>query len=416
MKNGKILISGAGIAGPTLAYWLRRYGFEPVLIERAPALRAGGYLVDFWGLGFDVAERMALAPALYREGYHITEVRIVDDEGRRAGGFKADSIRTVLGDRFTSILRSDLSQLIYEELKGQVPTIFGDTITAVEQREDGVHVRFKHREPERFDLLAGADGLHSAVRNLVFGPEDTFEKYLGYYVASFSALGYPHQERDAFISYAAPGRQVSRYTLRDGRTVFFFIIASDNKLAVGTHDVQAQKQVLRDAFGRDGWECAQILSALDAADDLYFDAVSQIEMPSWVQGRVALVGDAAFCPSLLAGQGSSLAMGAAYILAGELAKANGDYAVAFKRYEDMLRPVMAGKQRAARSFAGSFAPKTRLGIFLRNQITAFMSRPFVAKFFMGKLLTDPIALPDYSGASGPPLSGRPGSQAAPRTP
>jgi 2-polyprenyl-6-methoxyphenol hydroxylase-like FAD-dependent oxidoreductase len=416
MKNGKILISGAGIAGPTLAYWLRRYGCEPVLIERAPALRTGGYLVDFWGLGFDVAERMALAPALYREGYHITEVRIVDDVGRKAGGFKADSIRTVLGDRFTSILRSDLSRLIYEALEDHVPTIFGDTVTAIEQRDDGVLVRFKHRAPERFDLLVGADGLHSVVRSLVFGPEDTFEKYLGYYVASFSSASYPHWEHDAFISYAAPGRQVSRYTLRDGRTVFFFIIASDKKLAVGPHDAQAQKQVLRDTFGHDGWECRQIFEALDGADDLYFDAVSQIQMPSWVQGRVAVVGDACFGPSLLAGQGSSLAMGAAYILAGELAKVNGDYGIAFKRYEDMLRPVMEGKQRAARSFAGSFAPKTRWGIYLRNRITALMSQPFVAKFFMGKLLTDPIALPDYPGASGPPLSGRSGSQAAPRTP
>ena len=158
--------------------------------------------------------------------------------------------------------------------------------------------------------------------------------------------------------------------------------------------------MLGDASRHDGWECPRILSALDASDDLYFDAVSQIQMPSWVQGRVALVGDACFCPSLLAGQGASLAMGAAYILAGELAKANGDYAVAFKRYEELLRPVMAGKQRAARSFAGSFAPRTRLGIFLRNKITALMSRPFVAKFFMGRLLTDPIALPEYPGASG----------------
>ena len=126
----------------------------------------------------------------------------------------------LLGDRFTSILRSDLSRLIYDALDGQVPTIFGDTITAVEQRGDGVHVRFKDREPERFDLLVGAAGLHSVVRSLVFGPEDTYEKYLGYYVASFSSMEYPRRERDAFISYAAPGRQVSRYTLRDGARSF----------------------------------------------------------------------------------------------------------------------------------------------------------------------------------------------------
>jgi 2-polyprenyl-6-methoxyphenol hydroxylase-like FAD-dependent oxidoreductase len=177
--------------------------------------------------------------------------------------------------------------------------------------------------------------------------------------------------------------------------VFFFVFATDERLQIAPHDTPAQKRILREVFGRDGWECSAILKALDDTDDLYFDSVSQIRMPSWTVGRVALVGDACSCPSLLAGQGTSLAMGAACILAGELNKAEGDYRVAFKVYENMLQPVLAGKQRSAERFAGSFAPKTRWGIFVRNQVTRLMAQPFVAKFAMRGLLTDPLTLPRY---------------------
>lgn len=396
MNNRKILISGAGIAGPSVAYWLLQYGFEPVLVERAPALRTGGYIVDFWGLGFEVADRMGLLPALKGDAYDIEEVRIVDKHGRKAGGFSVNAVRSVLGDHFLSILRSDLARLIYDSLDGKVRTIFDDTITAIKQDENMVRVSFKHASPENFDLVIGAGGLHSPVRGIVFGPEERFEKYLGYYTASFTVTGYPHRDSRAYVSYAPPGRQVSRYALRGDRTVFFFVFATDDALQIAPHDTPAQKKILRDVFGRDGWECPAILKALDGADDLYFDSVSQIRMPSWTAGRVALVGDACSCPSLLAGQGTSLAMGAAYILAGELKKAEGDYRAAFKAYEDMLHPVMAGKQRSAARFASSFAPKTRLGIFVRNQVTHLMERPFVAKLAMGGLLTDPLTLPRYN--------------------
>jgi 2-polyprenyl-6-methoxyphenol hydroxylase-like FAD-dependent oxidoreductase len=396
MKNRKILVSGAGIAGPSVAYWLLQYGFEPVLIERAPALRTGGYIVDFWGLGFEVADKMGLLPALNDEAYDINEVCIVDEHGRKTGGFSVNAIRSVLGDRFRSILRSDLSRLIYDSLDGKVRTIFGDTITAIEQDEASVRVSFKHAPPESFDLVIGAGGLHSPVREIAFGPEEHFEKYLGYYAASFTVTGYPHRDPHAYVGYTPPGRQVSRYALRDDRTVFFFVFATDERLQIAPHDIPAQKNILQEVFGGERWECPAILKALDGSDELYFDSVSQIRMSSWTAGRVALVGDACSCPSLLAGQGTSLAMGAAYILAGELKKAEGDYRAAFKAYEDMLQPVMAGKQRSARRFARSFAPKTRLGIFVRNQVTRLMTQPFVAKLAMGGLLTDPLTLPRYT--------------------
>jgi 2-polyprenyl-6-methoxyphenol hydroxylase-like FAD-dependent oxidoreductase len=133
LENPKILICGAGIAGPTLAYWLQQYGFEPTLIERAPALREGGYIIDFWGLGFDVAEKMNLLPALKNDGYEIEEVRLVNEQGKRIGGFSARAFQSMLGERYLSILRSDLAKRIYESLGGRVKTIFGDSITAIEQ-------------------------------------------------------------------------------------------------------------------------------------------------------------------------------------------------------------------------------------------------------------------------------------------
>jgi 2-polyprenyl-6-methoxyphenol hydroxylase-like FAD-dependent oxidoreductase len=394
LKNARILICGAGIAGPTLAYWLRHFGFEPTLIERAPALRAGGYIVDFWGLGFRVAEKMGLLPGLRREGYAIDEVRIVDERGKRTGGFGVRSLQPALGG-YISVLRSDLSRLIYKALGGKVRTIFGDTVTAIEQGDRGVRVSFEHVPPERFDLVIGAGGLHSPVRALVFGPEGRYEKYLGYYAASFGVDGYPHQDPRAYVGYAAPGRQVSRYALRGGRTVFLFVFASDRKLPVGAHDMSAQKRVLRETFGEDGWECREILEALETSSEVYFDVVSQIRMERWSNRRVALVGDACFCPSLLAGQGSALAMAGAYILAGELKQSDGDYRTAFARYENAFHPFIAGKQRAAARFAGAFAPKSRAGIVIRNQVTRLLALPFVAKLSMGRLLTDALILPSY---------------------
>jgi 2-polyprenyl-6-methoxyphenol hydroxylase-like FAD-dependent oxidoreductase len=395
MSKQKVLISGAGVAGPCLAFWLLRYGFEPVLIEHAPTLRGGGYIVDFWGLGLDIAEKMGLLPALERVGYRIEEVRIEDAAGHRSGGFKVRAFRQVLRDRYLSIMRSDLAGLIYRSLEGRVRTLFGDTVTRIEQDDEAVHVRFAHAPSERFDLVVGAGGLHSPVRTLAFGPEERYENYLGYYAAAFSVERYPHRNPSAYVTLAAPGRQISRYSLRGDRTVFFVTFASDKKLPVAHRDVNAQMSLLRTMFGEGQWECPEILKALGTCTDLYFDPVSQIRMDAWSQGRVTLVGDACFCPSLLAGQGSALAMLAGYVLAGELKEAAGDHRVAFRNYELLLRDFIDKKQRAAERFSRSFVPNTKLGIFARNRVTDLMSLPVVARLFLGPLLTDSLALPCY---------------------
>ncbi|HUC84564.1 MAG TPA: FAD-binding domain [Candidatus Acidoferrales bacterium] len=390
-----VLISGMGIAGPTLAYWLSVYGIESTLIERAPHWRAGGYVIDFWGSGYDVAERMGLVADLERDGYRIMELRLVNRAGRRVGGFNADVFQTATRGRYVSIPRSDLARNICRKIEGRCETIFGDSIREVRQGTGGVEVEFGHARPRRFDAVVGADGLHSIVRQLTFGKEECFEKYLGLRVAAFEATGYRPRDEDIYFSYGVPGKQVGRLSLRDDRTLFLFIFTDQGGETVDPFDTRAHKRLLRAQFENAGWECPWILEAMEACDDIYFDRVSQIQMGSWSKGRVGLIGDAAFCPSFLAGQGSALAMVSAYVLAGELSQSADAPEEALQRYESLLHSYMSGKQRAAAKLAASFVPRTRWGIFLRNQTTRAFALPFVAKWAMGSMLLDRFALPDY---------------------
>jgi 2-polyprenyl-6-methoxyphenol hydroxylase-like FAD-dependent oxidoreductase len=396
MVDKSVLISGIGVAGPTLAYWLLKYGFTPTLVERAPRPRSGGYVIDFWGLGYNVAERMELIPDLKREDYDIADLRFVDTCGRGVGGFGVDTFRKLACDRYMSLRRADLARVIYRTIEHRCECIFEDSIAGVEQGPDSVHVRFERASARKFDLVVGADGLHSVVRGLVFGSQNRFEKYLGYMVAAFEAGGYRPRDEGAYVNYAVPGKQVSRIAMRNDRTMFLFVFATPRP-PTDLHDSGAQKAILYNEFSSAGWECPQILTVLDGIEDIYFSRVSQIRMDTWWRGRVALLGDAAFCPSLLAGQGSALAMIAAYVLAGELAKAKGRPERAFQQYQKILHSFIAGKQKAAEQFAGSFAPKTPFGLLMRNQITKAFRIPLVAKFAIGRdLLLDRLELPAYS--------------------
>jgi len=396
MTGRKVLISGAGIAGPTLAYWLYRRGFEPVIVERAPRFRAGGYILDFWGVGYTVADEMGLLPTLREHGYVIDSLRYLKADGRVRAALNADAVRRAFDGRFVSIRRGDLARAIYDLVDGKVEVIFGDAVTALRRDDHGVDVTFERAGERRFDLIVGCDGLHSAVRRLAFGRQERFERYLGYFTGSFASRGYPHREPGSYVSYTAPGRQISRYALRDELSAFFFVWRRPHKLTFDPHDVDAQKRLLGEAFAADEWlERAEIFARLGAADELYFDAVSQIQMPSWSSGRITLVGDAASCPSLLAGEGSSLAMAGAYILAGELARAGGAHGAAFAAYERCFRPFIEAKQRAARRFAGSFAPKTELGLFLRDQLLKLMNVPGLGDWMLRRFAADRFQLPRY---------------------
>jgi 2-polyprenyl-6-methoxyphenol hydroxylase-like FAD-dependent oxidoreductase len=398
IQQKTVLVSGCGIAGPALAYWLLRNGYKPSIVEKAPEFRSGGYIVDFWGVGFDVAEKMGLLPKLREAGYTNDNIVFVRRDGRIRSSFGGAPMRRALGDRFLSIRRGDLARIVYDSVKDDVETSFDDEIDSLVQLADRTLVTFKSGEAREYDLVIGAGGLHSGVRAHAFPSGDRAERYLGYYAAVFVAQGYSKRDEHTYLSFASPGRQASRFSLRDGRTGFLFVFAQQDRLP-SLWDIEAQKALLIHTFSSDGWtEWPEIERHLRAANEIYFHAVSQVEMPAWSSGRVALVGDAAYCPSLLAGEGSAFAMAGAYILAGELGRAEGNYQIAFERYEQAFRPFIERKQKSARAFASSFTPATSFGLVIRDVVLHLTAIPTVADYLMRKFVSDQFVLPDYGAA------------------
>lgn len=394
MENKDILISGAGIAGTTLAFWLKEFGFNPTVIEVSPGLREGGYAIDFMGAGYNVAEKMGIIPALEQSDIKVSKVGFVDTNNHEKGSMNYAKIKKLMNNRAFTLLRSDLAKVIYQNLHSDVEIIFGDTIEKIEQTEETVTVTLRSGKTRSFDLLVGADGLHSVVRNLTFGKEEQFEKYFGYYTASFTLENHSPNNR-AFLMCNVPGKQAAVYAYSDTKTAAFFVFTSPKKLKYDHHDIKKQKQILSEVFSNMGWKCPEVLARIDSSPDFYFDSVSQIKMDSWSKGRVTLVGDACDCPSLLSGKGSTLAMAGAYILAGELKNAKGNYKMAFKNYEEIFKPFISEKQKSAQGFAKSFVPKSNFGIWVRNQALKLMSLSFVSKMYLNQFMDKELTMKKY---------------------
>ena len=389
----RIAINGCGIAGPTLAWWLRHYGHEPVLFERANHVRSGGYLIDFWGTGYDVAERMGLLPVLKPHAYRMKELRTVTVSGRPTSTIDATVFDEITNGRYFSIARSDLSTEILNACAG-IEARFGRGIVGMEDHGEFVDTALSDGPHERFDLVIGADGLHSKVRSLAFGPQSRFEQRLGFHVAAFTLGSYQPRDELTAVSHTLPGRYLARVSLRGDRTLFLMVFAKSfmSSAPVGPDEIRTQ---LIDIYRDTGWESAAILKRIGEADDLYYDRASQIRMPHWSRDRVALVGDAAAAPSLLAGEGTSLAMTEAHVLAGELARADGDVAAALRGYERQLKQFLVTKQDAALRFAGYFAPKSWLGLIFRDVVSNIASVPALAKWMFASTFRDNLQLPDY---------------------
>lgn len=352
-----MLVSGAGIAGPAVAYWLSRYGHEVTVVEKAPGPRPGGQAVDFKGdAQLGVLARMGVLEEVRRRQTGGGDIVIVDRRGRRLAVMPAEFSG---GDM--EILRGDLATLLYERTADDCAYVFGDSITALEEAPGGVRVTFE-RGPERvFDLVVGADGIHSNVRRLAFGPEERYVRHLGHHYA----LATVNVDGEGEM-YNEPGRMV---TLGGPKAPSFFVFAA-GPLGYDRFDVAGQRRALAEAYRGGGWRIPEVLRALEHADELYMDAISRVAVDRYARGRVVLLGDAAH-GNTLGGFGSGLAVLGAYTLAGELAAAGGDHRVAFAEYEAVMRPYA---KVAAKGNAGPFlAPRTRRGIALRNLV--FRWRP-----------------------------------------
>ncbi len=388
----RILISGAGIAGLTLAFWLKRYGFEPTVVEKAPTLRAGGYMIDFWGLGFDVAEKMGLLQKFGEAHYDIPELDYVDQHGKRKGGLSIIKMRETLNYRHYNLLRSDLEQVLYDIVAPDIEVRFGNSNEEIEQVAREVSVTMTDGSSESYDLLVGADGLHSNVREQIYGDESEFETFMGYYTSSFTIDNYLGDDR-MFKSYSTPGKQIGLYSIAEGRLATFFIFKEDEQLDISHHDTKAQMELLMEVFKDEGWESRRILDKMESAPDFYFDTVSQIYLQPWSLGRITLVGDAAQCVSLLAGQGSALAMARAYVLAGELKEADGNHETAFRRYEELMVPEVLRTRELAQEFADEFVPPTAFAIWKRNHLSRLM--PLMMRSFVKRFMETAVTLKSY---------------------
>lgn len=378
----KIAICGAGMAGLALANRIRATGGEVVLLERAPAPRAQGYMIDFFGPGFDAAEAMGLIPAIDEIAYPVEEVSLVDEHGRRRAGLPYPQFAAAVGGRLRSVMRPDLEKVLRDSLGEGVAVRFGCEVVGFDDHGDGVTVHLSDGTKLEADVLVGADGIHSTVRRLMFGDESAFFRYLGFHTAAFVFDDPQVRELTAgrFILTDTVGKQMGFYTLRDGRIAVFAVHRQPDPALPG--DVRV---AVRRAYRNLGWLVPRALDRCPPADEIYYDQVAQIQLPRWSKGRVVLLGDACFAVSLLAGQGASMGIAGAYVLADRLRRAP-SIEQALADYERLWRPVAEEKQASGRNAARWFLPKSVVGLWARRTALALASRLPLANRYLGAAL------------------------------
>ena len=397
-----VLISGASIAGPVLAYWLNHYGFDVTVVERAAAIRSGGYPIDIRGTALDVVERMGLLTAVQAAHIASRTLTFVDAKSTSIGAIAPTDL-AANEERDVELPRGALTAMFYDlthrnrNSNGAVRYRFNDSIASLKDDGSRVEVGFRSGERGRYDLVIGADGLHSNTRSIAFGPEEPFRRDLGY---SFNLVPLPNDLglSHGAVIYSEPGRTALILAVRDSPELFGMLAFATEKPDSGAR-LSAEEQIERTArvFADGGWQVPRLVEAMRRADDLYFDSVSQIRMPRWSKGRVGLVGDSAFAPSFLSGQGTSLAIVGAYVLAGELAS-HTDPADALASYERIVRPfVEANQDLAIKEGRPSLLVRTQEELDARNRWLASLVKGDVpnSQNDYEREVHNSLRLPDY---------------------
>jgi 2-polyprenyl-6-methoxyphenol hydroxylase-like FAD-dependent oxidoreductase len=390
----RALVSGASIAGPTIAFWLNRCGWDVTIVERAPAVRGGGYAIDIRGSAAEVAMRMGIYDEAVAARVRPQPSRMLTPGGRTMVRIALNDVIAAVNSVDVEILRGDLTRILYERTRDDVEYVFNTSISSIEQRPDGVDVELSDGTSGSYDVVIGADGIHSNTRRLVFGPEQSCIHHLGPCVCIFNVRGLLAPGEEGGI-LTTPGRtlgvgplsaQAAALEGGSGARVFMSFLVDDPG-AIDVHDEADVFRVLRSVYADSKWIAPRVLASLERAEELYFDTVSQIRMDRWSQGRVALIGDAAYAPSFLSGQGTSIAMLGAYVLATELC-ATGDVTAAMAAYEQRLRPFVEKNQALALRKNSNVLPRDARSLWRRN--LRFVSVPWRKRLGLMKRLSGEV--------------------------
>lgn len=337
----KILVVGTGIAGPSVCYWLKRFGFTPMLIEKSASIRTGGQALDVRGVATDLTRKMGVYDKICDLRTQIKCGRYLDSNGKVLSEEQGERFGFRQDDE-VEIVRGDLVEILMQAIP-DVNCRFNKTIAGMEQNENEVAVKYKDGETEKYDLVIGADGIYSAVRRMIFAASDYQLNTLGSYLCTYTIPNYLALDHTEDL-YEAQNKLVTVNSDRDPSIARVGFMFRSSHILNDIRDINEQQQFLRDTYADFGWETNKLLDFMSSCDDFYFDAITQIKMNKWTKGRVALMGDAGYCASPLSGQGNNLAMIGAYILAGELKAAGGDYHHAFQRYNELMRPFVEKNQ------------------------------------------------------------------------